>query len=126
MASAGPGERTGASASAGMRRRLARARERAGDAAERARNRAAGAAERARSGAVGSVQTRMRDLGITHHALVFSALGMVLFVPALISLATLLPLGSDHGLAARMAHNMALSAEAQEAGRGLSSTGDTI
>jgi membrane protein len=126
MAAAGPGERTDANASAGARRRLARARERAAGAAERARERATSAAERARSGAVGSVQTRMRNLGITHHALVFSALGMVLFVPALISLATLLPLGSEHGLAARMAHHMALSADAREAVRGLFSTGDTI
>ena len=99
MASARPGERTGGGASA---------------------------AERARSGAVGSVQTRMRELGITHHALVFSALGMVLFVPARISLATLLPLGSDHGFAARMAHHMALSPEAREAVRGLFSTEETI
>ena len=106
--------------------RRERARDRAAGAAERARDRAAGAAERARSGAVGSVQTQMRDLAISHHALVFSALGMVLFVPALISLATLLPLGSDHGLAARMAHHMALSAEAQEAVRDLFSTDDTI
>ena len=113
-------------ASAGARHRLARARERAAEAADRARERAAEAAERARSGAVGSVQTRMRDLAITHHALVFSALGMVLFVPALISLSTLLPLGSDHGLAERMAHHMALSPEAREAVRQLFSTEDTI
>jgi membrane protein len=126
MASAGPGERTGSSAPAGARPRLARARARAEGAAQRARERAAGAAERARSGAVGSVQTQMRDLAISHHALVFSALGMVLFVPALISLATLLPLGSEHGLAARMAHHMALSAEARKAVRDLFSTGDTI
>ena len=101
--------------SAGTRRRLARARERA-----------AGAAERARSGTVGSVQSRMRDLAISHHALVFSALGMVLFVPALISLATLLPLGSDHGLADRMAHHLALSAEARAAVRDLFGTEDTV
>jgi membrane protein len=126
MAPARPGGRTGASASAGTQRPLARARDRAAATAERARERAAGAAERARSGAVGTAQTRMRDLAISHHALVFSALGMVLFVPALISLATLLPLGSDHGLAARMAHHMALSPEAQEAVRGLFSTADTI
>jgi membrane protein len=101
--------------SAGTRRRLARARERAAEAAERAR-----------SGTVGSVQSRIRDLAMTHHALVFSALGMVLFVPALISLATLLPLGSDHGLAARMAHHLALSAEARAAVRDLFNTDDTV
>ena len=101
--------------SAGTRRRLARVRERAIEAAERAR-----------SGTVGSVQSRIRDLAITHHALVFSALGMVLFVPALISLASLLPLGSDHGLANRVAHHMALSDEARAAVRDLFSTDDTI
>ena len=101
--------------SAGTRRRLARVRERAIDAAERAR-----------SGTVGSVQSRIRDLAITHHALVFSALGMVLFVPALISLASLLPLGSDHGLANRVAHHMALSDDARAAVRDLFSTDDTI
>ena len=101
--------------SAGTRRRLARVRERAIEAAERAR-----------SGTVGSVQSRIRDLAITHHALVFSALGMVLFVPALISLASLLPLGSDHGLATRVAHHMALSDEARAAVRDLFSTDDTI
>jgi membrane protein len=68
----------------------------------------------------------MRTLGISHHALVFSALGMVVFVPALISLAALLPLGSDHGFADRVAHHMALSGEARAAVRGLFSTGDTV
>jgi membrane protein len=101
--------------SARTRRRLARARERAAEAAERAR-----------SGTVGSLHTRMRDLAITHHALVFSALGMVLFVPALISLASLLPLGSDHGFAARLAHHFALSADARREVRELFSTDETI
>jgi membrane protein len=68
----------------------------------------------------------MRDLGIWHHALVFSALGMVLFVPALISLATVLPFGSDHGFADRLAHHMALSTEARAAVRGLFHTEDTV
>jgi membrane protein len=81
---------------------------------------------RARSGFVGTVGTRARDLGIRHHAVVFSALGMVLFVPALISLAALLPLGSEHGLAARMAHHMALSADARAAVSGLFATDETI
>ena len=113
-------------ASAGARPRLARVRARVSDAAGRVRDHAAEAADRARSGTVGAVQTRMRDLGISHHALVFSALGMVLFVPALISLSTLVPFGSDHGFATRVAHHMALSAEARAALRGLFGTDDTI
>jgi membrane protein len=106
MAHAGP---------TGTRRRLAGSRERA-----------VAAAERARAGAIGTVQTRMRDLGMSHHALVFSALGMVLFVPALISLAAVLPLGSEYGLASRAASHLALSAEARESVRSLFGTDDTI
>ncbi|WP_116450379.1 YhjD/YihY/BrkB family envelope integrity protein [Blastococcus litoris] len=115
MAPAGPtrGARTGATQRVAAR--LARSRELA-----------ATAADRARAGTLGSVQTRMRDLGISHHALVFSALGMVLFVPALISLAAVLPLGSDHGLADRMAHHMALSEEARASVRALFGTDRTV
>ncbi|MGK5172257.1 YhjD/YihY/BrkB family envelope integrity protein [Geodermatophilus sp. CPCC 205761] len=72
------------------------------------------------------MRVRMRDLRTSHHALVFSALGMVLFVPAMITLATVLPLGSDHGLADRMAHHMALSAEARASVRELFATDDTV
>jgi membrane protein len=126
MAPAGSGGRKEAGASADARPRLSRAYARAAGGAERARERAAEVTRRARSGTVGSVRTRMRDLGISHHALVFSALGMVLFVPALISLAAVLPLGSEHGLAERMAHHMALSAEARAAVRGLFATDDTV
>jgi membrane protein len=115
MVPADPDGRRGPSGSTGTHPRLARSRERA-----------AAAAERARSGAIGSVQIRMRDLGITHHALVFSALGMVLFVPALISLAAVLPLGDDHGLADSLAHHLALSAEARASVRDLFTTEDTV
>src|SRR4051812_47376728 len=68
----------------------------------------------------------MRELQITHHALVFSALAMVAFVPALISLAALLPLGSEHGLAERWTHHLALSRPARDAVRGLFSTDRTV
>ena len=81
---------------------------------------------RARAGAVGSVQTRMGELQISHHALVFSALGMVLFVPALISLSTLVPFGSTHGLADRWAHRISLSDDAQRAVRELFTNDHTI
>ncbi|MGY1695611.1 YhjD/YihY/BrkB family envelope integrity protein [Geodermatophilus sp. SYSU D00814] len=72
------------------------------------------------------MRTRIRELGTTHHALVFSALGMVLFVPALITLAAAVPIGREHGLADRLAHHMALSAEARDAVRELFATTDTI
>jgi membrane protein len=126
MAPAAPPERSRDSPSAGTRRRMRRARARAAVAAARGRERALAAAERARSGDVRAVRTRMRDLGTSHHALVFSALGMVLFVPALITLATVLPLGSEHGLADRMAHHMALSVEARDAVRELFATAETV
>jgi membrane protein len=115
MASADPGERTGATPAA-----------RAGSRLGRTQARALEAAARARSGTAGSVQRRMRDLQISHHALVFAALGMVLFVPALISLSTLVPFGSDRGLAARWAHHIALSEPAREAVRDLFSTTQTV
>jgi membrane protein len=124
MADAEAGGRRRAEGSTDARPRLVPARVTA--AGERARRRALEATERARSGAIGTVQHRMRDLGISHHALVFSALGMVLFVPALISLAAMLPLGSEHGLADRMAHHMALSEEARAEIRTLFGTDGTI
>ncbi|MGY1742976.1 MULTISPECIES: YhjD/YihY/BrkB family envelope integrity protein [unclassified Blastococcus] len=94
--------------------------------AEQGRERAAGAAARVRAGAVGSVGTRVRDLDTRHHALVFGALGMVAFVPAVISLSAVLPLGREHGLADRLAHHMALSAEARAQVRELFATADTV
>jgi membrane protein len=68
----------------------------------------------------------MRDLQISHHALVFAALGMVLFVPALISLSALLPLGSEHGLADRWAQHLALSGQARSLVRQLFTTDRTV
>lgn len=82
-------------------------------------------AVRAQSGTVGSVQRRMRDLQIRQHALVFAALAMVLFVPALISLAALLPLGRENGLADRWAEHLSLSGDARTAVRHLFSTDRT-
>jgi membrane protein len=83
-------------------------------------------AVRLQSGTVGTVQRRMQDLQISRHALVFAALAMVLFVPALISLGALLPIGSDHGLADRWARHLALSAEARSAVRDLFDTDRTV
>src|SRR4051794_1502009 len=59
--------------------------------------------------AAGHLQRRVQELDVMNHALLLSALGLMLFIPALISLAALLPLGSDHGLAADWARRMGLS-----------------
>ena len=83
-------------------------------------------AARVQSGTVGSVQRRMQDLQISRHALVFAALAMVLFVPALISLSALLPIGREHGLADRWAQHLALSAEARSPIRHLFTTDRTV
>lgn len=84
------------------------------------------ATDRARSSTLGRVERRMQDLRIHHHALVFAALAMVLFVPALISLSALLPFGSEHGFAAKWAHHLALSSEARRSVRALFSTKSTV
>ncbi|MGY1745460.1 YhjD/YihY/BrkB family envelope integrity protein [Blastococcus sp. SYSU D00695] len=72
------------------------------------------------------MQTRVRDLDVRHHALVFAALGMVLFVPAVITLAAVLPLGRERGLADRMAHHLALSEEARTVVRQLFVSSDVV
>jgi membrane protein len=125
MTSAESGQRAGAPAQAAPASRAASSRAAARGVA-RARARAVEAAARARAGSAGSLHRRMRELQISHHALVFSALGMVLFVPALVSLSAIVPFGSDHGLAARWAHHLALSEPARAAVRDLFSTAETV
>ena len=83
-------------------------------------------AARVQAGTAGSVQRRMRELQISRHALVFAALAMVLFVPALISLSALLPIGREHGLADRWAQHLALSAQARSSVRHLFTTDSTV
>lgn len=115
MASSGAGDEPATAGRSWARAQISRAHEQA-----------AQVTARAQASTAGSVQRRMQELQISQHALVFSALAMVLFVPALISLAAILPLGSEYGLAARWAHHLALSPAAQDDVRTLFSTRRTI
>jgi membrane protein len=65
------------------------------------------------------VQRRIRDLDLVNQALISSALALILFIPALVSLAAVLPVGTEHGVAAGIARRLALSPEASRAVRAL-------
>src|SRR4051795_8626620 len=60
----------------------------------------------------GAVQRRVTELDVTNKALILSALALMLFIPALVSLVAILPLGSNDGVAAGFAHHLGLSSEA--------------
>jgi membrane protein len=60
----------------------------------------------------GRVQRRITELEVTKKALILAALSLILFIPALISLAAILPLGNDHGLAHSMVRHLRLTPEA--------------
>jgi membrane protein len=52
------------------------------------------------------------ELDLMHQAMVLAALTMTLLIPALITLAALIPLGEPHGVAALVARRLGLSAQA--------------
>ena len=60
----------------------------------------------------GAVQRRITELEVTNKALILSALALMLFIPALVSLIAILPLGSKDGVAAGFARHLGLSAGA--------------
>lgn len=60
----------------------------------------------------GAVQRRINELEVTNKALILAALALMLFIPALVSLVAILPLGSDNGVAAGFAHHLGLSKQA--------------
>jgi len=60
----------------------------------------------------GAVQRRIAELDVTNKALILSALALMLFIPALVSLIAILPLGSNDGVAAGFAHHLGLSSKA--------------
>src|SRR6478672_7259732 len=60
----------------------------------------------------GAVQRRISELEVTNKALILSALALMLFIPAMVSLVAILPLGSNDGVAAGFARHLGLSAEA--------------
>lgn len=64
------------------------------------------------SSTAGQLQRRITELELMNQALVLSALALMLFIPALITLAALLPLGANSGLAADAARRIGLSPQA--------------
>jgi membrane protein len=68
--------------------------------------------ERADTTTAGRLKRRIQDLEVMNKALLLSALALILFIPALITLSAVLPLGSDHGLAASWTRRLGLSPEA--------------
>ena len=68
--------------------------------------------ERFEGTTAGAVQRRITELEVTNKALILSALALMLFIPALVSLVAILPLGSNDGVAAGFAHHLGLSKQA--------------
>src|SRR4051812_1848858 len=61
---------------------------------------------------VGELQHRVQELEVMNKATLLSALALMLFIPSLITLSAVLPVGSDHGLAADWMRRLGLSREA--------------
>ncbi|MGF7233783.1 MAG: hypothetical protein ACQSGP_02305 [Frankia sp.] len=76
--------------------------------------------------AAGHVQRRVAELELMNQALILAALGLMLFIPGLISLAAFSPIGSDGGLAADWARRLGLSAQASHDLRSLFASRKTI
>jgi len=60
----------------------------------------------------GAVKRRISELDVTNKALILSALALMLFIPALVSLVAIVPLGSKDGVASGFARHLGLSAQA--------------
>jgi membrane protein len=67
---------------------------------------------RAEATTAGRLQRRVTELDLIHQAMVLAALTMTLLIPALITLAALIPLGEPHGAAVLVARRLGLSAQA--------------
>ncbi len=74
-----------------------------------ARERYVRARERVDASAAARLQRRVVELALMNQALILSALALMLFVPALITLAAALPLGGSAGLASGLARRVDLS-----------------
>jgi membrane protein len=59
--------------------------------------------------AAGRLQRRVVELALMNQALILSALALMLFVPALVTLASVMPLGASDGMASGMARRVGLS-----------------
>jgi membrane protein len=81
--------------------------------------RLARARDRLDATAAGHVRRRATQFEMMNRALVLAGLSLMLLVPALVAVGAVLPLGSDHTLAASWARRMGLSGEAARAVRQL-------
>jgi membrane protein len=82
--------------------------------------------DKAEATTAGEVQRRVTELDMLNSAAVLAALGMVLIVPALVSLAAILPVGRSDGVAANWMRHLALSREAAAAVRTLFANGSIV
>jgi membrane protein len=64
--------------------------------------------------AAGHIRRRWRELDVMNHGLILASLGLTLLIPALITLAALLPVGADAGFAAGVIRRFGLSREAAD------------
>ena len=60
----------------------------------------------------GRVQRRVKEMNLVNQAMVLAAMAMMLLIPALITLAAIVPLGDSHGLAQVVTRRLGLSAQA--------------
>ncbi|MFL6160791.1 MAG: YhjD/YihY/BrkB family envelope integrity protein [Jatrophihabitantaceae bacterium] len=81
---------------------------------------------RVNAGATGQFRRRLRDLDVLNHGLILASLGLTLLIPLLITLAALLPIGSDTGFAATLIRRFGLSPEAADDLRQLFPTHDQV
>jgi membrane protein len=88
--------------------------------------RLAGLRSRAEATTAGEIQRRINELNMLNQAAILSALAMVLIVPALVTLAAVLPVGSEHGLAASWGRHLGLDSQASADVRKLFITDKTV
>ena len=60
----------------------------------------------------GQLRRRARELDIVNHALILASLSLTLLVPALVTLAAFLPIGSEGGIAAGALRRLGISSQA--------------
>src|SRR3954464_11183320 len=80
------------------------------------------ARDRPDASAAGHVRRRATQFEVTNRAMVLAGLSLMLLIPALVTIAAVLPLGNDHGLAASWARRVGLSREAARVVRQLFAT----
>lgn len=76
--------------------------------------------------AAGHLQRRITELELMNQALILAALGLMLLIPGLISLAAFAPIGSDGGIAADWTRRLGLSTQASHDLRSLFASRSTI